>query len=734
MGRAPLGSSDISHQALSIACTADLNSILSRFWEVEEVPAYDVPYPEDLLYEKHFVETHSRNFNGRFIVRLPFKTGRIALGSSFDNALKRFYNLERKLRKDNHLRELYIEFMRDYLQASGVSLNQLLMAGPKLQQHVEDIILRFRTHAIHVKLPQIPRYILSTQPYSSEIMGFCDASESGYAAVLVSIFVLSTLPARVAPLRRKLTIPRLELCGDLLLARLIAWLSTSPQKLRTFEGCRISQAQGLIPPAKWRYVTSATNLADCVSRGVTADVLVGHQLWWFPFWLKDDPSTWPTNPCVDTSALPGLKPEATSSYAAVEVNPLGHSLITKYSSLTQLQRITAWLLRVISNTQSVNSRTKRPVTVQELSNSLLTLVKLVQGELFADQISAINKGRSVSGPLQRLDPFIDAHGLNLTYAATYPLLLPKSYHLTHLIIDYYHLLHLHAAKGETAVKAVHFEVTSDFTTLLPFFIDLLKGCFRINYALRPTHGRALGVDGQLSTVFARSEAILNSRPLCPLTDDESNLDTLTPGHYLIGQPLVSLPEEASDDSQQGEYLYNLQQRPKWCKTIPNLMLGDLVLIKDDRATPLRWRKGRVSALYPGTDGVLDTRAYAREKRYSLLVRHARIGQKSHSPSFQPRRYSLYREGQSDWAHRAGWLGGGGLCLAAARRVLLWAAQDTQRSPRPLYYGPSHRWSKQEKKAASSCIVSRGHGPDRPRAPCQLYRSMSERTIDTSSDT
>ncbi|XP_026331997.1 uncharacterized protein LOC113239292 [Hyposmocoma kahamanoa] len=176
MGRAPSKSYG-SHQAVSMPCTVDLNSILTKFWEVEEVPTKVIQDPDDLLCEKHFVETHSRDSFDRFIVRLPFKPGYLLLGSTFDSALKRFCGLERKLSKDSRLKELYMEFMRDYLNAghmrpispnvtsnrhyiphhgmlkdssstttrravfepsapgsSGVSLNQLLMAGPKLQQ------------------------------------------------------------------------------------------------------------------------------------------------------------------------------------------------------------------------------------------------------------------------------------------------------------------------------------------------------------------------------------------------------------------------------------------------------------------------------------------------------------------------------------------------------------------------------------------------------------------------
>ncbi|KAF2902781.1 hypothetical protein ILUMI_03409 [Ignelater luminosus] len=47
---------------------------------------------------------------------------------------------------------------------------------------------------------------------------------------------------------------------------------------------------------------------------------------------------------------------------------------------------------------------------------------------------------------------------------------------------------------------------------------------------------------EMYTLLTQIEACLNSRPITPLSDDPTDLQALTPGHFLIGAPLNSVPE------------------------------------------------------------------------------------------------------------------------------------------------------------------------------------------------
>ncbi|KAF0766743.1 Uncharacterized protein FWK35_00020497 [Aphis craccivora] len=81
---------------------------------------------------------------------------------------------------------------------------------------------------------------------------------------------------------------------------------------------------------------------------------------------------------------------------------------------------------------------------------------------------------------------------------------------------------------------------------------------------------------ELCTLLCRIESILNSRPLVSLLSDPSTYDCLTPGNFLIGHLLGSVPEVHV------AYTVRLE---------PNIPL-------------LRWSMARVEQLFPGADGVV----------------------------------------------------------------------------------------------------------------------------------
>ncbi|XP_011309469.1 uncharacterized protein [Fopius arisanus] len=146
----------------------------------------------------------------------------------------------------------------------------------------------------------------------------------------------------------------------------------------------------------------------------------------------------------------------------------------------------------------------------------------------------------------------------------------------------------------------------------------------VKFHLTRTIGEDLLTFEELTTLLAQIEAVLNSRPLEPLTDDPYDCSALTPGHFLIGQAPTTLPEPSLEQLNisrlsrwqliqqklQGfwkrwstGYLQRLQAISKWHHPIHQLRIGSLVLLTDERFSPTKWLLARVTALHPGSDGL-----------------------------------------------------------------------------------------------------------------------------------
>ncbi|XP_075150831.1 uncharacterized protein LOC142224938 [Haematobia irritans] len=131
---------------------------------------------------------------------------------------------------------------------------------------------------------------------------------------------------------------------------------------------------------------------------------------------------------------------------------------------------------------------------------------------------------------------------------------------------------------------------------------------------------------EMETIVIEVEAILNSRPIAPLPNNPNDAAALTPGHFLIGEPLtaqVDVTAQATSSTLAKrwelvsrikhqfwkrwtqEYLNELQQRNKWQTASQNLQLGTIVAIKDNLPV-MNWRLGKVIDTYPGSDGLVRT--------------------------------------------------------------------------------------------------------------------------------
>ncbi|XP_076660632.1 uncharacterized protein LOC143363987 [Halictus rubicundus] len=152
-------------------------------------------------------------------------------------------------------------------------------------------------------------------------------------------------------------------------------------------------------------------------------------------------------------------------------------------------------------------------------------------------------------------------------------------------------------------------------------------------ATRAVHLEAVS-DGSTETFLAALR-----RPILPLSDDPEDPAALTPGHFLVGEPLLAIPEPSLEElsvsrlsrwqlvqqMQQHfwrrwsrEYLNSLQPRGKWRRDQAWVKAGSLCLVKNEILPPTQWPLARVVHVHPGPDG--STRVVTLRTSTSQLLR------------------------------------------------------------------------------------------------------------------
>lgn len=350
--------------------------------------------------------------------------------------------------------------------------------------------LRFQNEMNNLRKIKISRHVLISDAITVEIHGYCDSSETAYGAcaymrstdIAGNICVrLLCAKSKVAPVKI-VSIPRLELCGALLLARLVskiesaltmninrvsywcdstvtlAWIKTPPNTLKIFVANRVAEIQDLTSEEQWFHVRSGDNPADLLSRGISPLNLIDSQLWWCgPTWLSQSSDKWPSasatefeNSSYDLEKRQQIVSLATTVKCKFE-------MFERFSNLSRLQRCVAYCLRFKTNAlRPAVSRKFNALSVEELNNSLHILIKTAQSEVFAQDIADLRKHKSINtkSKLLPLSPFLDEEGLlrvggrlqNSTFTRNkkHPCLLPQKHKLTFLIVKHEHLKTLHA--------------------------------------------------------------------------------------------------------------------------------------------------------------------------------------------------------------------------------------------------------------------------------------------------
>ena len=284
---------------------------------------------------------------------------------------------------------------------------------------------------------------------------------------------LVTSKTRVAPIKR-LTIPRLELNGALILAQLLshcknvldlplssvhawststivlAWIQGNPRRFKVYVGNRVAQIMDLTPAECWSHVVSEENPADCASRGIFPSELLPHDLWWNrPVWLKLPPSKWPKKD-LPVNAVQEESEELNTTICNVAITEDPLIPMDKLSSFSRYKRVTAWIIRFLQYCKSKTQGSQPkggPLTAQELGQAANYLYSLIQGTHFRNELRIL-KAKSqkipISSKICSLNPIIDDNGIfgvggrrqkaKFSYNSRHPVILDSKHPLTKLLI------------------------------------------------------------------------------------------------------------------------------------------------------------------------------------------------------------------------------------------------------------------------------------------------------------
>ena len=149
--------------------------------------------------------------------------------------------------------------------------------------------------------------------------------------------------------------------------------------------------------------------------------------------------------------------------------------------------------------------------------------------------------------------------------------------------------------------------------------SMVKSAKKATYAILE---RADITDEELVTCFTTVESVLNSRPLTYQSAHPADDPLLTPNHFLIGQVGGKFAPATSDQDFNPRRRWRLVQHlvdqvwkrwlkewvpmlnpvHKWRKELPDIKVGDVMIVVASDTPRGQWPLARVSEVFPGKDG------------------------------------------------------------------------------------------------------------------------------------
>lgn len=241
----------------------------------------------------------------------------------------------------------------------------------------------------------------------------------------------------------------------------LGYVHNESKRFQLFVANRIQQIRDYSDPASWQYIDTRQNPADHASRGLTSTELIQCSNWWngpsflhnisIPKNVTEQFSVDDNDPEVRATVNMTQGRESTEAFASLTER------LERFSSWGQATRAIAGCIRYMKklcSTEKIRKRSKQyePYSVAEIEVAQKVILLSVQREHFSNELSAMDTMGAVtvkkSSSLYRLDPYVDEKGLihvggrlsraSLAAEELHPIVIPKTGHITELLIRHYH--------------------------------------------------------------------------------------------------------------------------------------------------------------------------------------------------------------------------------------------------------------------------------------------------------
>ena len=389
-----------------------------------------------------------------------------------------------------------------------------------LEPEIIKIFRRFVDSLPSLNQLQIPRWIgIIDENSPLTLIGFSDASEKGYAAVVYLVhptisdkLILLCSKTRVAPIK-KITLPRLELCGAVLLSELLkwctkllnrqlniyaftdseivlCWLRSHPSRWPTFIANRTSQILEWMHSRQWYYVNTKINPADMASRGMLANELVENNLWWHGPKLTDLKFKAEHDISADNKSKAESEMKKPNCFLVKNsCNFLVDDISSHFNHKRVFKNICKFISiiykRIIENKGKQCDFNDR---INPFKNYEYVLLQLVQISEFQEEINCIKSKLPLpkTSSLRSLNPFLDGHDIlrvggrlqnsTLSFSQKHPIILPYGHQVTKNIIREAHENLLH---GGLKLTASYIRNRFYIVRGLRLIKSILNGCIKL---------------------------------------------------------------------------------------------------------------------------------------------------------------------------------------------------------------------------------------------------------------